>query len=101
MTQLVLSAEVKADTTEIIDELTRKAGSITAAGYLSKFRAAVERISELPRSGAPRPALGVSTRCIVISPYLLIYDYAEAEDTLTVLRIIHGRRKLGPGIRTR
>jgi plasmid stabilization system protein ParE len=33
-------------------------------------------------------------RVAIVSPYLLIYDFTRADDTLTLLRVLHGRRDI-------
>jgi toxin ParE1/3/4 len=54
----------------------------------------LKRLVDLPLSGAPRPALGRDTRIAIVQPYILIYDYTQDDDTLTLLRILHGRRNI-------
>jgi hypothetical protein len=34
----------------------------------------------------------VVTEIGIVTPYILIYGYAAATDTLTLLRIVHGKR---------
>jgi toxin ParE1/3/4 len=94
MTWLVISAEIKADIAEITRQLEEKAGRATAERYVLQFGGAARRLIEMPRCGASRPALGRYTRRLVIRPYILIYDYSPAEDSVTLLRIIHGRRRI-------
>jgi toxin ParE1/3/4 len=45
----------------------------------------------LPRR---RPALGPNVRIGVVTPYIVVYRHTEREDTVTVLRVIHGRRDI-------
>ncbi len=94
MTRLVVTVDAAADTNEILTYLEREAGSLIARDYGRRFRLTVERLVELPQSGAPRPALGTNARIAVVFPYILVYDYARDEDTLTLLRILHGRRNI-------
>jgi toxin ParE1/3/4 len=42
----------------------------------------------------PRLALGPNTRVAIVFPYILIYEYVTHDDTVTVLRILHGRRNV-------
>ena len=44
----------------------------------------------VPQSGAPRPALGRLVRIGVVSPYTIIHEYIEADDVVTIMRILHG-----------
>jgi len=52
-------------------------------------------LAEFPDSGARRPVLGPRVRICVVSPYVVIYEHMEADDTVVVLRIVHRRRKIG------
>ncbi|MCW5735260.1 MAG: type II toxin-antitoxin system RelE/ParE family toxin [Enhydrobacter sp.] len=47
-------------------------------------------MAEFPAAGAPRPALGPHARIRVVSPYVIIYDYAG--EVATILRVVDGRR---------
>jgi plasmid stabilization system protein ParE len=51
-------------------------------------------IAQYPAAGAPRPALGRHARIRVAHPFVIIYDYAENE--VTILRILDGRRQITP-----
>ena len=60
--------------------------------YREQIRAFYRLLLDHPEIGAPRPLLGRNIRIGVVRPYLIIYR--SAGDTITVLRIVHGRRKL-------
>lgn len=94
MTRLVVTADAETDTFAVLDHLEAKAGAQVAERYARRFRAAIERLIEMPQSGAPRPALGSDTRCLIVPPYLLIYDYALGDDIVVLLRVLHGRRRI-------
>jgi len=94
MARLVVSNEADADTSEILDYLAREAGSAVAGIYAKRFLTALERITDIPESGAPRGALGPASRVVIVYPYILIYDYSKADDTVTLLRILHGKRNI-------
>jgi plasmid stabilization system protein ParE len=94
MTRLVVTANAENDTTAILAYLEREAGPRVAAEYGSRFRRTIERLLALPSSGAPRSSLGSNARIAVVFPYVLIYDYTEEEDIVTLLRILHGRRNI-------
>jgi len=94
MTRLVVSADAEADLDEILDYLEREAGARVAENYGRKFRLCLERHVEFPGIGPRRPALGADTRIGIVRPYILIYDYSDTIDTLTLLRIIHGKRNI-------
>jgi toxin ParE1/3/4 len=62
--------------------------------YQSLLIKLYDRLSDHPESGAPRPALGPTIRIGVVWPYVLLYEYNKSADVVTVLRIIHGRRRI-------
>jgi toxin ParE1/3/4 len=94
MTRLVVTADADADTRDVLAYLGRHAGRSVAADYGRRFGKAIERLVEMPETGSPRPSLGVNARIAVIFPYVLIYDYDRDSNTLTLLRILHGRRNI-------
>jgi toxin ParE1/3/4 len=94
MTRLVVAAEAESDTATILSYLEREAGVAIALQYGQRFEQTIDRLVSMPDSGAPRPALGARVRIGVVAPYVLIYEYSREDDTLTLLRILHGRRHL-------
>jgi len=70
------------------------ARSITAQGYADGFAKALERLVRLPASGAPQRNLGSDTRVVAVMPYVIWYDYTMNDDTVAVIRILHGRRQI-------
>ena len=65
-----------------------------AEDYGRKFRISIERLVAFPGIGSRRQALGPNTRIGVVPPYILIYDYTDTDDTLTLLRIVHSKRDI-------
>ena len=94
MARVVITASADADTAYIIADLGAKAGANVAVRYDADFHRLYERLSDHPESGAPRPRLGKQVRICVVSPYVVIYQHIEADDTVTIMRIAHGRRKI-------
>jgi len=94
MTRLVVAAEAEVDTTAILSYLQHSAGSSVASDYGFRIFQTIERIVEMPSSGAPRPVLGEGVRIGIVSPYVLIYQYSGDRDEVTLLRILHGRRNI-------
>jgi len=94
MTRLVVAADAATDTSEILAYLEREAGPRVPEDYGRCFRTTVERVVDFPGSSAPRPALGSNARIAIVSPYILIYDYAREDDTIMLLRVLHGRRNI-------
>jgi plasmid stabilization system protein ParE len=98
MTRLVVTLEADADAIEILDYLHREAGGRVAEFYNHRFQLTLDRLVDFPESGALRPTLGINTRIAVVPPYLLIYDYTRDDETLTLLRILHGKRNINPAL---
>ena len=94
MARLILSSSASADQTEILKDLNAKAGLRTAAKFRGLFRALYGRFIDHPAIGAPHPGLGHAIRIGIVSPYIILYRYSAGDDTVTVLRIVHGRRRI-------
>ena len=94
MTRLVVTEDADTDLTEILVYLEREAGARVAEAYGCKIGDCLTRLVEFPGIGTRRPALGGDTRIGIVRPYILIYDYAADADTLTLLRIVHGKRDI-------
>jgi len=94
MTRLVVAADAEADMRDILAYLEREAGSSIATDYGRRFGRTIERLVRMPETGAPRPNLGPRARIAIVFPYILVYDYRRENDTLTLLRILHGRRNI-------
>lgn len=47
-----------------------------------------------------RPGLELMTRIGIVLPYIVIYEYDENEDAVTIFRIVHGRRSLTAALLT-
>jgi|SRR5208337_515625 len=94
MTRVIVSADARQDADEILAYLEREAGRAVALRYAVRFRDLIRKLSDYPEIGARRPFLADSVRILVVSPYLAIYDYAPEPDAVTLLRILHGRRRI-------
>lgn len=94
MTRVIVSVEAEADINGILDYLALHAGLRTAAAYGTRFADAIERLGDFPGIGTLRPALGTETRITVVYPFVMIYDFAEATDVATLLRVLHGKREI-------
>lgn len=92
--QIVFTERADADFAEILADIVSTAGLRTASKYNDLFEKLYDRLAEYPRSGAPRPRLATDVRIGIVSPYIVVYRYREGANDLTVLRILHGRRKI-------
>ncbi len=94
MAHVVFTDSADADSAVIYADLNAKAGKRTALKYRGLFKGLYEHLAIFPESGAPRPKIGVRIRIGVVAPYIILYRYSEADNTVIVLRIVHGRRKI-------
>ena len=94
MARVVVSSTADADTAGILAYLAAQAGRQTAINYNALFETLYDRLAGYPASGPIRPALGSNTRICIVSPYIVIYHHIRNDDTVTVLRIVHSRRKI-------
>ncbi|MDE3177334.1 MAG: type II toxin-antitoxin system RelE/ParE family toxin [Pseudomonadota bacterium] len=92
MARVVVTPSADADTAEILAFLAAKAGLGVAAQYNASFERLYDHWADFPESGAPRPRVGARIRIGVVSPYVVIYRHTEDDNTVRVLRIVHGRR---------
>jgi len=92
MAQVVVTGPADADVAAIVAYLAARAGRQVAARYFAAFDAVYARLADFPDLGPSRPALGMNARVVLVHPFVVIYDHAD--DTVTVLRVLHGRRNI-------
>jgi plasmid stabilization system protein ParE len=92
MARIVVTPSADADVHAIQIDLAKAAGLNTAAKYTAPFENLYDRLAKYPDSGAPRPILGKDIRVGIVFPYIVIYRHRDIDDTVTVLRVLHGRR---------
>lgn len=94
MARVAFTGLADLDIDGIFLDLAAKAGRSVAVKYDELFERLYDRLADYPHSGAPRPALGEAIRIGVVAPFIVIYRYREEADTVTVLRVVDGRRRL-------
>ena len=94
MARILVADSAHADAIAIFAYLGRVTGRPTLVKYLTLFENLYERLANHPTSGSPRRTLGSNIRIGVVAPYIVIYRYDEGDDTVRILRIVHGRRKI-------
>ena len=92
MARVVITGPADADVAGIVAYLAENAGRQIAARYFGAFDALYDRLADLPDIGPPRPALGPNARVALVHPFVVVYDHVD--DTITVLRVLHGRRNI-------
>jgi toxin ParE1/3/4 len=88
----VLSRAALKDIDAILDHLSREAGDRVAAKYRLALLRLFGLLGDRPELGAPRPELGRDVRMSVVAPYLVLYRHAAG--ATTILRVLHGRRRI-------
>jgi toxin ParE1/3/4 len=94
MARVVIAPSADADTDFVLADLASKAGRRVSAKYDNLFDKLYERLAAHPAIGAVRRRIGKDIRIGIVSPYIVIYRYTADSDTVTVLRIVHGRRRI-------
>ena len=61
---------------------------------LNRLVDATSRLRHFPESGTPRPGMDFDLRSISVRPYIIYYRVTD--DTVDILRIIHGARDVRP-----
>lgn len=94
MATVDVAPRAAADVDGILVDQHGRGGRAAAARRQAEFNAAVRQLAHHPESGRRRPDIGPGLRSVLIHPYVLIYSYDPATDTVFVLRVLHGRRRL-------
>jgi toxin ParE1/3/4 len=94
MARVVITDLADADTADILEEITREAGHRIARKYNARIESLYERLADHPESCQARPKLGAHIRVGVVYPYLVIYRHVSGDDTVSIIRVVSGRRKL-------
>jgi toxin ParE1/3/4 len=92
MGDVVVTEQATADIRAIISGLNISSGYSVAARYSADFKRTFVALEQFPGSGAPRPKLGRKACIKIVSPYLIVYDHEG--DTATIIRVLHGKRKI-------
>jgi plasmid stabilization system protein ParE len=98
MAKVRLSQRARKDLLHILERLSDVAGPRTARKYDTEIKRTLRRVGRFPGTGSPRPQFGAETRTVSVAPYLNFYDGGPKSETVHVLRILHGRRDITPGL---
>ncbi len=91
MARAVVTPSADADTAEIIAYLEAK---VVAARTTASFERLYDHLPDFPAAGAARPNLGAHIRIGIVPPYIVITRHAGTDGVVTVLRIVHGSRRI-------
>ena len=94
MTTRIIRAQARLDIFDILDHLELEAGAATATKFGRSFKMAIDFIVQHPRAAQTRPRLGARVRFGIVQPYNIVYAYNSETDEVTILRVLHGRRRI-------
>ena len=94
MTHIIVGPRAETDIDDILERLSLLAGIVVAERYAGDLQAVYERLEMFPAIGAPRPSLGRNIRIVMLEPFVVFYRYLADEDTVTVVRVLDGRRNV-------
>jgi toxin ParE1/3/4 len=92
--ELIVSERANDDLLAIMDTIAQNAGERRVEKYLTRVDKLYDLICERPAICAPYPRLGANVRVGIVHPYLVVYRYILGENSVGVLRILHGRRNI-------
>ena len=96
MAEIIWTAPAVEDLRQI-HEFISKDSKQYAAIVIRSVRGSAERLRKFPESGRLVPELpGSRYRELIVSPYRIVYRYAEEQNRVLVLAVIHGSRLLPP-----
>jgi toxin ParE1/3/4 len=94
MARVIITAPADADTADILADLCGEAGQVIAEKYNSRFESLYDQLADHPDGCPQRPKLGLHIRIGLVLPYVVIYRHVEGDDIVSVIRVVHGRRRL-------
>jgi toxin ParE1/3/4 len=90
--RVVVSELADADLAAIIPVIAREAGVATAEKYARRFESLFDRLAAYPECCPIRRNLGPNIRVGVVFPYIVVYRREDADDLVSIIRTLHGRR---------
>jgi toxin ParE1/3/4 len=94
MARVIVTDLADADTAKILNDTSRDAGHLAATQYNARIEVLYDKLADFPESCQARPRLGAHIRVGVVDPYLIVYRYLKADDTVSIIRVAHGRRNI-------
>jgi len=92
--RIIITPKAGADLQEIYAYLAAEAGVATAARYRQRFDELYRHLALYPESCPRRPKLNPTARIGIVSPYVVLYAHPTADDTATIVRVVHGSRRI-------
>ena len=96
MAEIIWSASALQELRQIYQFISKDSQQY-AAIVVRSVRGSAERLKKFPESGRLVPELpGSRYRELIVSPYRIVYRYAEEQNRVLVLAVVHGSRLLPP-----
>lgn len=94
MIRVVVSPQADVDIDGILDRLPGLAGLAVAERYASDLQTVYERLEMFPATGVSRPNLGHNVRIVMLDLDVVFYRLLAHEETVTIVRVLDGRRNI-------
>jgi toxin ParE1/3/4 len=94
MARVVVSDLADADTAKMLEDITREASYLVADRYNADLESLYDRLADHPDSCQACSKLGAHVRVGIVHPYLVIYHHSKGSDTVGIVRILHGSRRI-------
>ena len=95
MASIFVTPQGENDLVKIQDDIVDRAGQEIAWRFIGRMMAAIRTAAVTPlASGRYVPELGAGLRCHPFGNYNIYLFYDAATDTLHVVRVLHGRRRI-------
>jgi plasmid stabilization system protein ParE len=95
MLRVEFSPEARVDLIEIVDYLS-EAGLSVARRYEKEIERLIQNLHDLPSTGSPRREYGPNVRVLIVNPYVIFYEDLSERGDISILRILHGHRRVTP-----
>jgi toxin ParE1/3/4 len=94
---LFVTQEAEQDLDQI-EEYIGRDNPVAALKYIQRLTDRFEQLAVYPGVGRARPEYGQGVRSVAEDDYVIIYR--PKEDTLQILRVMHGRRDIKNALRS-
>lgn len=92
--KLVYKCKAEDDLDSIFDYIAANS-AVNALNYIDKMQSVIENLVTSPYMGVSCKTKGIDRDCriLIFENYLIFYQVDEADNEITILRILHGSRK--------
>ena len=92
--ELVYTCKAEDDLDSIFDYIAENSAE-NALNYINRVQSAIENLLTSPYMGVSCRSKGIDRDCriLIFENFLIFYQVNEADNEITILRILHGSRK--------